>query len=258
MTQIIQSNYAGDITPKEAEIKINQYLGRWASGNVELSEVPTPEKRTSRDVYIIDKPGAPQSVIIMGNLGIKRNDSDYLATYVMNTALGSQFTSRLNMNLREDKGYTYGTGSFFSSRKGVGPFGCYAPVQTKYTKEAITEMIKELNDITKSRPLSNQEVENTKTSLINKFPRKFEGLSAISDEASDLVMFNLPEFTWQLYMEKVTNITGEMATQAAKDHIHPDNLLIVVVGDRSVIEKDIRSLKLGDIVYLDQNGNPIE
>ena len=103
-----------------------------------------------------------------------------------------------------------------------------------------------------------KEVENTKTSLINKFPRKFEGLSAISDEASDLVMFNLPEFTWQLYMEKVTNITGEMATQAAKDHIHPDNLLIVVVGDRSVIEKDIRSLKLGDIVFLDQNGNPIE
>ena len=248
----------GDITPKEAEIKINQYLGRWASGNVELSEIPTPEKRTSRDVYIIDKPGAPQSVIIMGNLGIKRNDPDYLATYVMNTALGSQFTSRLNMNLREDKGYTYGTGSFFSSRKGVGPFGCYAPVQTKYTKAAITEMIKELNDITKTRPLSNQEVENTKTSLINKFPRKFEGLSAISDEASDLVMFNLPEFTWQLYMEKVTNITGEMATQAAKDHIHPENLLIVIVGDRSVIEKDIRSLKLGDIVFLDQNGNPIE
>ena len=248
----------GDITPKEAEVKINQYLGRWASGNVAISDVPTPEKRSTRDVYIIDKPGAPQSVIIMGNLGLKRNDPDFLATSVMNTALGSQFTSRLNMNLREDKGYTYGTGSFFSSRKGVGPFGCYAPVQTKYTKAAITEMIKELSDITKSRPLSNQEVENTKTSLINKFPRRFEGLSAISDEASDLVMYNLPEFTWQLYMEKVNSITGDMATQAAKDHIHPDNLLIVVVGDRKKIEKDIKSLKLGNIFFLDQNGNPIE
>ena len=248
----------GDITPKEAEIKVNQYLGRWGSGDVVSSEVPTPEKRTNREVYIIDKPGAPQSVIIMGNLGIKRNDPDYLATYVMNTALGSQFTSRLNMNLREDKGYTYGTGSFFSSRKGVGPFGSYAPVQTKHTKAAIKEMIKELNDITKSRPLSNKEVEDTKRSLINKFPRKFEGLSAISDEASDLVMFNLPEFTWQLYMEKVSNITGEMATQAAKDHIHPEDLLIVVVGDRNIIEKDIRSLKLGDLFFLDQNGNPIE
>ena len=193
----------------------------------------------------------------MGNLGIKRNDPDYLATYVMNTALGSQFTSRLNMNLREDKGYTYGTGSFFSSRKGVGPFGCYAPVQTKYTKEAIKEMIKELTDITKSRPLSNQEVENTKRNLINKFPRKFAGLSAISDEASDLVMYNLPEFDWQLYIEKVNSITGKMATQAAKDHIHPDNLLIVVVGDRDAIENDIKSLNLGDIYFLDQNGEPI-
>ena len=247
----------GDITAKEAEIKVNQYLGRWGSGDIVSSEVPTPEKRTNREVYIIDKPGAPQSVIIMGNLGIKRNDPDYLATYVMNTALGSQFTSRLNMNLREDKGYTYGTGSFFSSRKGVGPFGCYAPVQTKYTKEAIKEMIKELTDITKSRPLSNQEVENTKRNLINKFPRKFEGLSAISDEASDLVMYNLPEFDWQLYMEKVNSITGEMATQAAKDHIHPDNLLIVVVGDRDAIENDIKSLNLGDIYFLDQNGEPI-
>ena len=176
----------------------------------------------------------------------------------MNTALGSQFTSRLNMNLREDKGYTYGTGSFFSSRKGVGPFGCYAPVQTKYTKSAIREMIKELSDIRKSRPLTNKEVENTKNNLINKFPRKFESLSSISDEASDLVMFNLSEFAWELYIEDVNKITGAMATQAAKDHIHPEKFLIVVVGDRTEIQSDIESLNLGDLYFLDENGNPVD
>jgi len=248
----------GDITLEEAENKINQYLGRWNSGNSVLSVVPSPPERTKREIYLIDKPNASQSVIIMGNHGIKRNDPDYLATYVMNTALGSQFTSRLNMNLREDKGYTYGTGSFFSSRKGVGPFGCYAPVQTKYTKSAIREMIKELSDIRKSRPLTNKEVENTKNNLINKFPRKFESLSSISDEASDLVMFNLSEFAWELYIEDVNKITGAMATQAAKDHIHPEKFLIVVVGDRTEIQSDIESLNLGDLYFLDENGNPVD
>ena len=220
--------------------------------------MPDPEPRKTTEVYLIDKPDAPQSVIVMGNLGIRRSDPDFISTYVMNTALGRQYTSRLNMNLRADKGYTYGTGSFFSSRKGIGPFGCYAPVQTQFTKASIQEMLKELRDIVGSRPLTDTEVADSKNNLINKFPRKFEGIAGGSDEASDLVMFDLPDNSWDNYMENVRRITGEMASQAAKDHIHPEALLIVVVGDLKVIEKDIRDLKLGKIFYLDESGNPIE
>lgn len=249
---------AGDITVEEAVTKLEKYLGKWKTGETVLSEVPDAEPRTSTEVYLLDKPGAPQSVIIMGNLGLRRSDPDYLATSVMNTAFGSQFTSRLNMNLREDKGYTYGTGSFFSSRKGIGPFGAYAPVQTQFTKASIQELLKELNDLVGPRPLTDTEVADTKNNLINKFPRKFEGLSGITDQADDLVMFNLPDNSWDNYMENVNRITGKMASQAAKDHIHPNALLIVVVGDLEMIEKDIRDLKLGPIHFLDENGNLIE
>ncbi len=249
---------AGDITINEAVSKLEKYLGKWKGGVPAFSEVPDPKPRTSTEVYLMDKPGAPQSVIIMGNLGLRRSDPDYLATSVMNTAFGSKFTSRLNMNLREDKGYTYGTGSFFSSRKGIGPFGTYAPVQTQYTKASIQELLKELNDIVGSRPLTELEVADTKNNLINKFPRKFEGLSGITDQADDLVMFDLPDNYWDNYMDNVSRITGEMASQAARDHIHPDALLIVVVGDLAVIEEDIRDLKLGPIHHLDKDGNIID
>ncbi len=241
----------GDITLEEATQKLEKAFKGWAPGTVAASEVPEPEPLQSTKICIVDKPGAAQSVIIAGHLGVKRNNPDWMAINVMNNVFGGQFTSRLNMNLREDKGYTYGASAFFSSRKGVGPFIAYAQVQSEVTKESVTEIINELRDITTIRPLTDDEVMNSKNNLIKSFPSEFDTYNGIAGELVQMVRFNLPPSEWETYVERVESIDGATATQAAKDYLHPDQLLIVVVGDRAAIEEGLTELQVGDIVHID-------
>jgi zinc protease len=244
----------GDITLNEAKSKLEKAFKEWKPGTVAASEVPDPPPLTKTRVCIVDKKGAAQSVIVVGNFGIKRSDPDYLAVDVMNNAFGGQFTSRLNLNLREDKGYTYGAGSFFLDTKGLGPFVAYAQVQSDVTKDAVVQFIKEMRDITTTRPLTDEEVADSKANLIKSFPRQFETLRGIAGQLVQMIRFNLPQDEWQTYVARVNAIDGAMATQAAKDHLHPDDLLIVVVGDRASIEPGLRELELGEIVNIDTGG----
>ena len=241
----------GDITLAEAQQKLEQAFKNWSPGTVAQTDVPPPPPINGTKLAIVDKPGAAQSVVIVGHFGLKRSDPDFLATDVMNNVFGGQFTSRLNMNLREDKGYTYGAGSFFSSRRGVGPFVAYAPVQTDATKGAVQEMIKEMRDIVTTRPLTDAELASSKANLIKSFPRDFETFNGIAGQLASMVRFDLPADEWQTYVQRVNAIDGAMATKAAKDHLDPDNVLIVVVGDRAKIEPGLRELQLGDIVHID-------
>jgi zinc protease len=169
----------------------------------------------------------------------------------MNNVFGGQFTSRLNMNLREDKGYTYGAGAFFPARKGVGPFIAYAQVESNVTKESVVEIIKEMRDITTTRPLTDVEVADSKNNLIKSFPGAFETTGGIAGQLLEMVRFNLPADDWQTYINRVNAIDGTAATQAAKTYYNPDELLIVVVGDRKQIEAGLTELQLGDIVHMD-------
>jgi zinc protease len=244
----------GDITLDEARTKLENAFKAWQPGTVAKHDVPTPAVLPKTKVCIIDKPGAAQSVVMVGNLGITRNAPDYMSCDVMNNALGGQFTSRVNMNLREDKGYTYGAGSFFSALRGVGPFACYAPVQTEVTKETITEMVKEIRDICNTRPLTDAELTDSKNNMIKSFPQGFETLGSIAGQLAQMYQYDLPADEWSTYMSRVNAIDGAAATKAARDHLHPDALLIVVVGDRSKIEPGIKDLQLGDIIYLDTGG----
>ncbi len=242
---------AGDITLEEAKAKLEKAFQSWKPGEVAKHEVPDPPAMTGTKVYIVDKPGAAQSMIFMGNPGIRRNDPDYVACVVMNRALGGKFTSRINMNLREDKGYTYGARSGFMETRGVGGFLAYAPVQTQNTKESIFEFVKELREITTTRPLSAEELTDNVNNVIKGFPQSFETYGAIAGEMHELVMYGLPDDDWSRYLKQVSEVTREMTTKAAKDHIHPEYMLIVVVGDRQKIETGIKELNLGEIGYLD-------
>ncbi len=244
----------GDITLDEAKAKLEKAFSGWKAGNVVPVDVKNAPAIRKTKICIVDKPGAPQSVIVTGNPGLRRNDPDYLSTTVMNNALGGQFTSRINMNLREDKGYTYGSFSFITGRQGQGAFIGYAQVQSQFTKESLFEFMKEYRDVLGTRPLTDTELDNSKSNLVKGFPQDFQSYSGIAGQLSSMITFDLPSDEWITYVNRIDGVDLNLALKAAKDHIHPDAMLIVVVGDREKIEPGLRALNIGEIVYL----NPAE
>ncbi|MDP2984831.1 MAG: pitrilysin family protein [Candidatus Latescibacter sp.] len=238
---------AGDITLPEARHKIEKAFRKWEQGTVTAHEVRTPPAPASTKIYLIDKPGAVQSVIYIGNLAMQRSNPDYVTFRVSNGAFGY----RINLNLRQDKGYIYGFGTRLLNTKGVGPYIFNAPVDMQYTKESLTEMVKEMRDLQGSRPLTDVELADRKNRLIKSFPQQFQDYSGIAGQLSDLIKFDLPLDEWNTYTKRVSAVTGAMANKAAKDYLHPDALVIVIVGDREKIEKGIRTLNLGEIVHMD-------
>jgi zinc protease len=245
---------AGDLTLAEAKKLVDSVFKGWKPGDVAPSDVPDPDPLETTRIAIIDKPGAAQSVIVVGHLGIRRKDPDYIAVNVMNNAFGGQFTSRINMNLREDKGYSYGAGSFFFAPRGVGPLLLFAPVQTDRTSESLTEIVKEMREVIGSRPLTDTEIVDSKNNLIKSFPQNFQTCEGVANQVVELIMYDLTLDEWQTYVDRVKAVDGTMATEAARDHLHPDALLVVVVGDRKKIEPELKSLELGEIIDLSPAG----
>jgi zinc protease len=243
----------GDITMEQAKAKLESLLANWKSGKPSKTEIPTPKPMDKMKIYLADKPGAAQSVVVAGHLAIRRSDPDFVALDVVNNILGGQFQSRINLNLREDKGYTYGAGSFIMSTRGKGPFISYASVQTQHTKESILELLKELKDIEGPRPITPSELEDSKSNIIKGFPQNFQGYSSIAAQLGQIFVFGLPEDEWSRYIQQVSSITIEQATEVAKRYLRPDSLLIVVVGDQKKIESGIRELNLSEIDHLDPN-----
>jgi len=208
-------------------------------------------------LFIVDRPGSAQSVVSIGQIGVDRMNPDFYAITVMNTLLGGGFTSRINMNLREDKGYTYGARSGFSFRRGAGPFSAGGDIQTAFTKEAVAEFIKELNDIRGGNPVTQKELDYNKQSLIRRYPGGFETVGAISGQLSNLVVYGLPDSYFNDYISKINAITVEDVNRVAKQYLDPSKMAIVIVGDRKVIEPGLKELGY-TITILDPEGNPLE
>lgn len=248
----------GDVTLDEAREKLEKVLGSWEQGKAIQSEIPEITGLDSTKICVVNKPGAAQSVIVIGNPGIRRSDPDHLACQVMNNAFGGQFTSRLNMNLREDKGYTYGVRSNFRAFRGVGSFACYTQVQTEVTKAAVVEIIKEIRDISGLRPLTDSELADSKSNLTKGFAHQFQTYARIADMLCGLTTYDLDDDELYDFVNKINNIDSQMTTQAARDHMHPDALLIVVVGDQNKIGSGLRELGLAHVCHIDTNGNAVE
>jgi zinc protease len=227
---------------------LEKHFGSYAKGNVEKTARPVPQQVKGRSIYIIDKPGAAQSVIRIGRIGIARNDAEYNAVEVMNTILGGSFTSRLNNNLREQHGYSYGAGSRFSAWAIPGPFFASSSVQTDVTGPALGEFFKEFNRMRQTMP--QEDYMRGKNYVALGYAENFETNRSIASSLAEMVIYQLPETYFNTYVEKTLAVTKKGVEAVAKKHIVPDHMVIVIVGDREKIEEGVNKLKLGKTTLL--------
>lgn len=249
----------GDVDPDSVTQKLEQVFAKWEKAIVPARNIPSSEQRTRAGIYLVDKPDAAQSVIAIGQVGVARTTPDYFPLIVMNTLLGGQFTSRVNMNLRESKGYTYGARTSFDFRRGAGPFAATAGVQTAVTKESIEEFLKELSGIRGAIPVTSAELEFSKQAIIRGYPRTFETPDQIANRLTPLVVFGLPDSYFNDFIPNVRAVTADDVARVAAKYLDPSKMAILVIGDRKLIETGLRSLDEigGTLAYLDAEGRPV-
>jgi zinc protease len=242
----------GAIAADEAVALLDAVFGGWKgdAAAATRSGVPMPSapQPAARQVYIIDKPGAPQSQIVIGGVGAARSTPDYFPVEVMNTILGGSFASRLNQNLREKHGYTYGASSRFAMRLAPGPFTASAGVQTEVTADALKEFFNELGGIQKA--LTEGELARGKNYLALSFPSEFETSGQISARLEELLAYKLPETYYSTYVQNLQAVTAAQVQQAAQKYILPARFAVVIVGDRKTIEAPVRALNLGPVTVM--------
>jgi len=180
-----------------------------------------------------------------------------LPLQLMNEVLGAGFNSRINMNLREDKGWSYGARSVISNTQAERPFIVYAPVQSDKTVESLNEIRNELTSITSSRPASQDELARSLDKRILTLPGRWETAKSISSDIATLVTYGLDESYWDSYATKLRDVNLEQVNTIAKQHVDANKMLWLVVGDRSKIEKSIRDANIGKVIIIDAQGNTI-
>jgi predicted Zn-dependent peptidase len=245
----------GDVTPAAIERKINGLFGSWARGTVTPASFGEAPKAAATTVYLIDKPGAAQSSFRIGSIGVPRSTKDYFALNVLNTILGGSFTSRLNQNLRETHGYTYGARSRFDMRKSAGPFTASAEVVAAKTDSALVEFMKELKAISDTVPAV--ELRKTKRYLQLGMPSDFETTQQIANQIVPIAVYGLPLDYYNNYVSSIEAVTQADVQRAAKEYINPSALAIVIVGDRKSIEAGLSAVNAGPVVIRDFFGQPI-
>ncbi len=247
----------GDTTMAEIRPKLERLFSRWKSADVPRKNVGHVELRDSQHIYIIDRPGSEQSIIFAGNVAPPPGEGDEIAIDAMNEIIGGAFTSRMNMNLREDKGWAYGAFTFLRDARGQRPYIAYAPVQTDKTMESMAEMRRELIEYLGDHPPTADELEKIKDNNTLSLPGRWETAAAVLRDIGEIVDFGLPDDYWDTYSQRVRSLTLEQVSAAAGTVIKPDNLIWVVVGDREKIESGIRELEFGPITLLDSDGRPL-
>jgi predicted Zn-dependent peptidase len=231
----------GDVTAEGMLPQLERHFGAWKnSAAVERVPVPPAPQLQDSQIYLIDKPGSAQSEIRIGGVGVARTTPDYFALQVLNTILGGSFTSRLNQNLRETHGYTYGAGSGFDMRLSPGPFVAAAAVQTDKTSEALREFVIELERI--GEPVGGEELTKARNYLALGFPGEFETTRDLSRHLDEMVVYRLPEDYFAQYVTRTQAVTAADLQRAATMYIQPSRFAFVVVGDRKIIEPGLRAL----------------
>ncbi|HEU4796224.1 MAG TPA: pitrilysin family protein [Pyrinomonadaceae bacterium] len=247
----------GDVTPAKAKASVEKALAAWAKGGARPSfDYPKLPELQPAKIYLVDKPGAAQSVVNIGLPGPPRNTPDYFALQVLNQILGGQFQSRLNANLREQKGYSYGVGSGFGYGKGPGAFRAGGAIYSDKTDVALIEFMKEFKGIVGEKPITDEEIKTAKESLIQGLPQRFASVSAINGAITSLVVQGLPDDYYQTYAKNVSAVTKEDLLRVAKHYIDIKNLAIVIVGDRAKVEVPLKATGIAPITVLDIEGNP--
>ena len=247
----------GDTTIAEITPKLNQLFANWPKRDVPAKNISRVNYPAKPVVYIMDRPGALQSDILVGEVAPPRNNPDQIAIETMNSIFGADFGARINMNLREDKHWSYGAVSILFPARGQQPLLTYAPVQSDKTKEALAELSKEFRGIVSDRPPTEAELQRAQNTMTLKLPGSHETIDEVGNSILEIVRFGLPDDYYDTFVRKVQSLNVQAVTDTAKSTIRPDNLVWVVVGDRSKIEAPIRELGLGEVKFLDADGNPI-
>ena len=246
----------GDTTAATVKPVIEKSLAAWTKGGERPSfTFPPVSAPKATTIFLVDKPGAAQSTFAIGRPGPPRNTPDFYALQVMNTMLGGMFQSRLNANIREEKGYSYGVTSSFGYGKGPGPFRTGGDIVTEKSDAALVEFMKELKGIIGGRPITDEELTTAKDALIQRLPGTFASVSSINSALTTLWVQNLPDDYYQQYTKRVAAITRDDVLRVAKQYVTVDNLAIVIVGDRKVIEGPLKATNIAPIVYYDIEGN---
>jgi zinc protease len=244
----------GDSTKQQLEEKMDTYLSDWKSGNKNYKSSLTP-KEEALAIYLVHKEGSVQSEIRIGHLSGKRNDKEFFAKHLLNLMLGGQFSSRINLNLRENKGYTYGATSRFNYLKDASQFIVSTSVGSENTGNAIKEILKELNEI--KNGISHPELDFAKSSIIRRYPGNFETHGQITANLASLVLHSLPDNYFDTYIDNISHLKIEDINNAALTSIHPDRLTILVVGDKNLVLPQLKSLNISEVVQLDMWGKVI-
>ncbi len=248
----------GDITMNELKPILEKLFKNWKKGKVPKKNISKVAQKPHQVIYLVDKPGAIQSIIFAGHVTLPTRNPDEIAIETMNNILGGTFTSRINMNLREGKHWSYGARTLLIDARGQRPFLVYAPVQTDKTRESMVEIAKELNGILGNRPPTQEELEKIKKNRILRLPGSWETMRAVMGSINEMVRFGLPDNYWDTYPRKIRQLNLQQIEKAAKEVLHPDKLVWVVVGDRKKIEAGIRELGYGEIHFIDADGNPVQ
>jgi zinc protease len=248
----------GDVEPNAVRQMTERVLAPWKSGGSMPSfDYPAVASPKATTIYLVDKPGAAQSSVAIGLPGPARSTSDYFALEVLNTMLGGMFQSRLNANIREQKGYSYGVGSAFSYGKGPGPFEAGGEIVTAKTDSALIEFMKELRGVRGNRPITDDELKTAEDNLVQGLPQSFSSVRAVNGSISGIYLEQLPQDYFQNYTQNVRSVTKEDLTRVANKYIDPDHLAIVIVGDRKQIEAPLKATGIAPVVLLDVNGDPV-
>jgi zinc protease len=244
----------GDTTLAEVTSKLEKLFAGWKSGKVPAKNVKTVPIAAKSSVYLIDKPGALQSVLIAGVVAPPRANPREIAIEAMNNSLGGMFGARLNMNLREDKHWSYGVRTVLRDARSQRPFYAVAPVQTDKTKEALVEMNREFRGIVGDHPVGADELAKIQANETLKLPGSRETLDALGQSVVDVVQFGFPDDYYETYAGKVRALKTSDVNEAAKEVVRPDNLIWIVVGDRAKIEAGVRELNFGEFHLMDTDG----
>jgi zinc protease len=244
----------GDTTLAEIRPRLEALFASWKGGAVPTKNVATVEAKAQNAVYVMDRPGALQSTIFAGHVAPPRANPQEITQQVLNNVLGGQFISRVNMNLREDKHWSYGAGTVFFDARGQRPFIVYAPVQTDKTKESVAELMKEVKGIRGDKPVSEDELQAAKNGLVLTLAGQWETARAVGGSLGDIVRYGFPDDYYSTFAAKV-QATSRADVAAASSVIQPERLVWVVAGDRAKIEPGLRELGLGEVKAIDADGN---
>lgn len=245
----------GDITLDEIQPKLEALFSSWSAGDTPKKNAPKVELPDRARVFLIDRPDSEQSIVIAGHIVPAKSGDDEIALQAVNDVLGGNFVSRINMNLREEKAWSYGARTMIVDTMGQRPFIAYAPVQSDRTAESMTEVSKELAELVSTRPVSADEVNGAKNRSTLSLPGRWETARAVASDIAELVRFDLPDDYWSRYADLVNALELPTVNAAARSMLAPERLTWVIVGDLDEIEPHVRALNLGEVVLLDAEGN---